>query len=149
MPAPTPSSPVRSYGSIYIERASAPRDYLPEPCFRVISLSLSSNTDLVAIGTPLKVEFFIPIWPGRSNSVILRPDFPVNASPKKPETLYLDSMNLSKEISPVTGEPFTEFITEISAANIIDQYNEIRIDVRGFFQGIDSVEIRRCKRTGY
>lgn len=59
-------------------------------------------------------------------------------------------MNLSKEISPVTGEPFTEFITEISAGNIIDQYyNETRIDVSRFFEGIDNLEIRKCTRTGY
>lgn len=58
-------------------------------------------------------------------------------------------MNLSKEISPVTGEPGTEFIRDIGVDKVIALYDKIGIDIRRFFKNLDTIEIRRCKRTGY
>jgi len=58
-------------------------------------------------------------------------------------------MEISKEISPVTGEHGTEFITEVRVDKVIELYDEIGTDVRRFFKGLDRIEIRKCKRTGY
>jgi SAM-dependent methyltransferase len=58
-------------------------------------------------------------------------------------------MNISKETSPVTGEPGTAFITDISIDKVIELYDEMNIDIRRFFKGLDKIEIRKCTQTGY
>lgn len=52
--------------------------------------------------------------------------------------------------SPITGSNNIELISSIKSKEIIDKYlNEYKFDVSHYFKDLDSIEILRCKDTGY
>lgn len=55
----------------------------------------------------------------------------------------------SKVISPLTLKDNVEVVESFSVSKICEQYRLIGVDVERFFKGVSSVDLYKCKDTGY